>query len=77
MTRKRLPGEPLPPPDPDVALELTVLALRWDESRGWVEVRRPLDPAWTPETLQEHLTAYALGFNYDVDRRAAGGRPGG
>ena len=40
VTRKRLPGEPLPPPDPNLALELTVLALRWDELRGWVEVRR-------------------------------------
>jgi len=77
VTRKRLPGEPLPPPDPNVALELTVLALRWDESRGWVEVRRPLDPAWTAETLQEHLTAYALGFNYDVAAGLLGSDPVG
>jgi hypothetical protein len=77
VTRKRLPGEPLPPPDPNVELELTVLSLRWDEARGWVEVRRPLDPAWTGQTLQEHLTAYALGFNYDVAAGLLGSDPVG
>jgi hypothetical protein len=63
---KRLPGEPLPPPDPNVALELVVLSLRWDDNRGWVEVRRPLAADWSVETLREHLVAYVIGFNYDV-----------
>jgi hypothetical protein len=77
VTRKRLPGEPLPPPDPNVELELAVLSLRWDDARGWVEVRRPLDPAWTAETLQEHLSAYVLGFNYDVAAGLLGSDPPG
>jgi hypothetical protein len=72
VTRKRLPGEPLPPPDPNLEQELAVLALRWDEGRGWVEVRRPLHPSWSPETLQEHLVAYLLAFNYDVAAGALG-----
>ena len=49
-----------------------MLALRWDEGRGWVEVRRPLHPRWRPETLQEHLVAYLLAFNYDVAAGALG-----
>ena len=49
-----------------------MLALRWDEGRGWVEVRRPLHPRWSPETLQEHLVAYLLAFNYDVAAGALG-----
>ncbi|MGH2367726.1 MAG: hypothetical protein ACRDI2_05955, partial [Chloroflexota bacterium] len=63
---KRLPGEPLPPPDPNAETELTVQLLRWDEGRGWVEVRRPLHPRWTLEMLQEHLVAYLIGLNYDL-----------
>jgi hypothetical protein len=68
---KRMPGDPLPPPDPHVALELAVLAMRWDEGRGWVELRRPLPAAWTPAMLQEHLTAYLIGFNFDLARGLA------
>ena len=69
---KRLPGQPLPPPNPNVELLLFVLALRWDESRGWVEVRRPLPAAWDQEVLVEHLAAYLAGLNYDL----AAGRNG-
>jgi hypothetical protein len=63
---KRLPGQPLPPPDPHARFELVVLGLRWDDDRGWVEVRRPLDSRWDQTMLQDHLTAYLLGLNYDV-----------
>jgi hypothetical protein len=29
-------------------------------------VRRRLDPRWDAATLQEHLTAYLVGLNFDV-----------
>jgi hypothetical protein len=70
---KRMPGQPLPPPDPHARYELVVLGLRWDDARGWVEVRRPLDPRWDAAMLQQHLCGYLLGFNFDI----VAGLPGG
>jgi hypothetical protein len=61
-----MPGDPLPPRDPQEPLELVVLGLRWDDDRGWVEVRRRLDPRWDAHVLAEHLTAYLLGLNHDI-----------
>jgi hypothetical protein len=63
---KRMPGDPLPPRDPHQPLELVVLGLRWDDDRGWVEVRRRLDPRWDPRVLREHFAAYLSGLNYDI-----------
>ena len=63
---KRMPGDPLPPRDPKDRFELSVLALRWDEDRGWVEVRRVLPAAWSIEMVAELLEAYLAGFAYDV-----------
>jgi hypothetical protein len=70
--RKRLPGEPLPPPDPETSLELVTLSLRWDEARGWVEVRRALPAGWDEVMLEEHLAAYLVGLSYDLASGAAG-----
>ncbi|MBI3971904.1 MAG: hypothetical protein HY332_11495 [Chloroflexi bacterium] len=63
---KRLPGQPLPPPDVNTPLELVTLALRWEEARGWVEIRRPLPAQWDEAMLWEHLAAYLIGINYDL-----------
>ena len=63
---KRMPGDPLPPRDPNDRFELSVLALRWDLDRGWVEVRRVLPAAWTGELLEEHFGAYLTGFVNDA-----------
>jgi hypothetical protein len=63
---KRMPGDPLPPRDPQDRFELSVLALRWDADRGWVEVRRVLPAQWGPEMVAELLEAYLTGFAYDV-----------
>ena len=63
---KRMPGDPLPPRDPKDRFELSVLALRWDEDRGWVEVRRVLPAEWSIEMIAELLEAYLAGFAYDV-----------
>lgn len=70
---KRLPGSPLPPPDPNVRVELATLALRWDPERGWVEVRRALPVRWDRSMVEEHLAGYLIGLNYDVGPRMAGG----
>ena len=66
VTFKRLPGAPLPPPDPGARYELATLSLRWDESRGWVEVRRPLPGAWDRAMIEEQLTSYLAGLAYDL-----------
>ena len=63
---KRMPGDPLPPPDPKDRFELVTLGLRWDADRGWIETRRVLPAAWTEEMVAEHLEAYLAGFSYDV-----------
>ena len=63
---KRMPGDPLPPRDPKDRFELSVLALRWDADRGWVEVRRVLPAAWSSDMVEELLAAYLAGFAYDV-----------
>ncbi|HET7771688.1 MAG TPA: hypothetical protein VFN74_23145 [Chloroflexota bacterium] len=63
---KRMPGDPLPPRDPQERFELSIQALRWDADRGWVEVRRVLPERWTTEMLAEQLEAYLAGFAYDV-----------
>ena len=63
---KRMPGDPLPPRDPNDRYELAVLALRWDADRGWVEVRRVLPADWSAEMVAELLEAYLAGFAYDV-----------
>jgi hypothetical protein len=63
---KRLPGEPLPPPDPNVTLELATQALRWDDDRGWVEMRHVLPSNWDPAMIEEHLAGYLIGLNYDL-----------
>jgi hypothetical protein len=63
---KRMPGDPLPPRDPRDRFELATLGLRWDEDRGWVELRRVLPTAWTPEMVAEQFEAYLAGFGYDV-----------
>lgn len=63
---KRMPGDPLPPPDPNVRLELATLSLRWDTERGWVEIRRVLPREWRVSMVEEQFDAYLTGFNYDV-----------
>jgi hypothetical protein len=70
---RRMPGDPLPPRDPNDRFELTALGMRWDEDRGWVETRRVLPSPWTPDMLAELFEAYLAGFNYDV----AAGLPAG
>lgn len=72
---KRMPGQPLPPPDPNVELTLVALSLRWDESRGWVEVRRRLPETWDVAVLSDHLAAYLSGLNYDLAAPGPGLRP--
>ncbi len=64
--RKRMPGDPLPPPNPDEPVRLAMIALRYDERSGWAEVHRPLDPRWDQQLLREHLAAYLVGVGYDV-----------
>jgi hypothetical protein len=78
-TKKRLPGDPLPPAGPDQPVRLALLALRWDAAGGWSEVRRVLDPRWDEALLFEHLGAFLLGFGYDATLAApaAGTAPGG
>jgi hypothetical protein len=78
-TRKRLPGDPLPPADPDQPVRLALLALRWDAAGGWSEVRRVLDPRWDEALLFAHLGAFLLGFGYDATLAApaAGAAPAG
>lgn len=71
---KRMPGDPLPPPDPNVRLELVTLGLRWDPERGWVEIRRVLPQAWKIFMVEEQFDAYLAGLNYDL---AAGLPPPG
>ena len=66
VPRKRMPGDPLPPTDPDEPVRLAMLALRWDEYSGWQESHRPLDPRWDEELLREHLAAYLVGVGYDL-----------
>jgi hypothetical protein len=66
VSRRRLPGEPLPPPDPDEPVRLAMLALRWDERNGWSELHRPLDPRWDERLLREHLAAFLTGVAYDL-----------
>ena len=63
---RRMPGDPLPPRDRSDRFELALLALRWDEGRGWVEVRRVLPAEWTEEMVAELFGAYLIGFCYDV-----------
>ena len=63
---KRMPGDPLPPRDPNDRFELAVLALRWDPDRGWVEVRRVLPAAWDVAMVAELFDLYLAGFAYDV-----------
>lgn len=65
-TRKRLPGEPMPPPDPNRKVTLAALALRWDDDRGWMEMRRPLPPRPTERELREQLLICLTGLNYDL-----------
>jgi hypothetical protein len=72
---KRMPGDPLPPPDPNVRLELVVQSLRWDGERGWVEVRRVLPRAWNLGMVQDLFAAFLAGFNYDVAAGLPEGQP--
>jgi len=69
---RRMPGDPLPPRDRNDRFELATLALRWDEDRGWGEVRHVLPAAWTEEMVAAHFEAYLIGFCYDI----AAGLPG-
>ena len=64
--RKRMPGDPLPPVNPDEPVRLAMTALRWDEQTGWSEMRRVLDPRWDERLLREHLAAYLTGVIYDL-----------
>ena len=64
--RKRMPGDPLPPPDPGEPVRLAMIGLRWDEHNGWQETHRPLDPRWDERLLREHLAAYLVGVGYDL-----------
>jgi hypothetical protein len=64
--RKRMPGDPLPPPNPEEPVRLAMIALRYDERSGWAEVHRTLDPRWDEQLLREHLSAYLVGVAYDV-----------
>src|SRR5438093_1796213 len=64
--RKRMPGDPLPPPDPHEPARLAMIALRYDERSGWQETHRPLDPRWDEQLLREHLAAYLVGVGYDL-----------
>jgi hypothetical protein len=64
--KKRMPGDPLPPPDPDEPVRLAMIALRYDEHSGWQETHRPLDPRWDEQLLREHLAAYLVGVGYDL-----------
>jgi hypothetical protein len=63
---KRMPGDPLPPRDPNDRFELVTQGLRWDEDRGWVETRFVLPVKWTEGMLLDLLAAYLAGFNLDV-----------
>jgi hypothetical protein len=70
--RKRMPGDPIPPPDPNEPVRLAMIALRFDERSGWAEVHRTLDPRWDELLLREHLAAYLVGVGYDVTVSAVG-----
>ena len=73
---RRLPGGPIPPPDMDAPVTLVCLTLRYDPDRGWVEVRRRIDPRWTAEVIDDHLLPCLVGFAHDAACGHLAGRDG-
>ena len=80
---RRMPGGPIPAPDMGAPVTLACLVLRYDPDRGWVEVRRRIDPRWDAADLDDHLLPCLVGFANDAvaghlaGREAASWRPGG
>ncbi len=73
---RRMPGGPLPPPDMDAPVTLVCLILRYDPARGWVELRRRLDPRWDGELIDDHVVPCLIGFAHDAVARHVAGRDG-
>lgn len=73
---RRLPGGPIPPPDMDAPVMLACLTLRYDPDRGWVEVRRRIDPRWDGAVIDDHLLPCLVGFAHDAASGHVAGRDG-
>ena len=73
---RRLPGGPIPAPDMDAAVTLACLTLRYDPDRGWVEVRRRIDPRWDADVIDDHLLPGLVGFAHDAASGHLAGRDG-
>lgn len=73
---RRLPGGPIPPPDMDALVTLACLTLRYDPDRGWVEVRRRIDPRWNADVIDDHLLPCLVGFAHDAASGHLAGRDG-
>ena len=73
---RRLPGGPIPPPDMDAPVTLACLTLRYDPDRGWVEVRRRIDPRWDADVIDDHLLPCLVGFAHDAASGHLAGRDG-
>jgi hypothetical protein len=73
---RRLPGGPIPPPDMDAPVTLACLTLRYDPDRGWVEVRRRIDPRWDLDVIDDHVLPCLVGFAHDATFGHLAGRDG-
>ena len=73
---RRLPGGPIPPPDMDAPVTLACLSLRYDPDRGWVEVRRRIDPRWDVDVIDDYLLPCLVGFAHDAASGHLAGRDG-
>lgn len=73
---RRMPGGPLPPPDMNAPVTLVCLTLRYDPDRGWVELRRRLDPRWDDDLIDDHVVPCLVGFAHDAMARHVAGRDG-
>ncbi|NBX46913.1 MAG: hypothetical protein EBT22_06900 [Chloroflexi bacterium] len=71
-----LEGGPLPPPDMNAPVTLVCLTLRYDPDRGWVELRRRLDPRWDDDLIDDHVVPCLVGFAHDAMARHVAGRDG-
>lgn len=72
---RRLPGGPIPAPDMEAPVTLACLILRYDPDRGWVEVRRRIDPRWDLAVIDDHLMPSLVGFAHDAMAGHVAGHP--
>lgn len=73
---RRLPGGPIPAPDMEAAVTLACLTLRYDPDRGWVEVRRRIDPRWDEAVIDDHVLPFLIAFVHDAVAGHLAGRDG-